>query len=369
MAKDQVEKPPWATLEAGVTEEDLRTAITQSGFPLQAAVADVIESAIKAVSEPDAAPVIQEEWAYLDRESGQIRAIDIFAEVPFSSRPSIPDGERPLFPCLNLLVECKQSYLPFVFFLRGRAPGLSGTFPEIVGPESNDIDLYRIGSDRKSVIGPFTISVQDALRVWSEDFFDLPAPYAVSISKTARRGSKLELTGEEAYKSITLPLLKAADYLHTACAYSEDSPAVRFGMIVSLAVIRAPMIGVHNENGEETIGQLPWVRAYRLEPGKAGSGHVASNATIRFFDVVHESFLPEYLEKLLAAASTISRRAETMRNVIIDGRCVSAGDQTFELFEPIPRDAKLPPGRQGSGPRLFRSVTSAQIMFAPSEWD
>lgn len=69
--------PPSNVLGPGITEDSLKSAISNSGYPLQTIVADYIRTELNAVLEWPYS--IQQEWAYIDKDTGEHRAIDIFA--------------------------------------------------------------------------------------------------------------------------------------------------------------------------------------------------------------------------------------------------------------------------------------------------
>ena len=100
--------PSGNALRAGVTEEQLSAAIEKSGYPLQTVVAESLRPYCERLSE---------EWSYVDRDSGLLRAIDVRADRTYEQ----DDADDPhLRATLTLLVECKQSDMPYVFFLSPR---------------------------------------------------------------------------------------------------------------------------------------------------------------------------------------------------------------------------------------------------------
>jgi len=345
----------WNELKAGITREDLRRAIAKSGYPLQASVAEVIRNTISSAG-LDHAMFLQEEWAYIDGDSGETRSIDIFADISLSTE------EQQLGITLDLLVECKQSELPYVFFIRGKAPGLTGLFPEIVGLKSNYIEVY-IKKDERTAYGPVSMSIHDGLRFWSEQFFDAPVPYAISLAKSVRKGKELELTGEEAYRSLTLPLLKAATYLRRSWAPVPESPSKGCVLVFSIAVLRAPMYCLYRKGEKDVLDSLPWVRVCRLEPGKLGIGATSSESEVRFYDVVHENYLEAYLDHLLKSSLVVSAKLQEAAQIIIDGRAVHGpGDLFAEMVRPIPESVHLPESdKKVPVTRFWRGMTSLRL--------
>jgi hypothetical protein len=314
--------PEYAYLPDGVTTDDLCAAITQSGYPLQAAIANALRDSL---AHGDYYLTMQEEWAYVDSDTGQVRSIDIFAELPLVKPPTA----RPLSvtPYLNLLVECKQSEMPYIFFLRGEAPGKHYDFPEIGGLPNLDLTLFS-EEDGCADECPYAMSLYDVYSVGNLDFFEFPCPFAINISKVVRRKSGgIELTGDDSYRSLTLPLMKAADHLKQVSQPQTTSADSNLAcrIIICLAVLRAPMFGVARTGQGDNLSPLPWVRVCRLEPQQPGLPfRTVSN--VRYYDCVHEAYLPDYLIALLSDVEILASRIEQSGDVILDGKGVSARD-------------------------------------------
>ena len=97
------DNPVTNRLGSGVTEEKLDVAIVKSGYPLQTKVALQLKKEFH----------VQEEWSFIDNKTKDIRTIDLLAEKELYNRKEHPRVR----PTLDLIIECKQSELPFVFFL------------------------------------------------------------------------------------------------------------------------------------------------------------------------------------------------------------------------------------------------------------
>lgn len=325
--------PPFAELLAGITIDDIRDAISKSGYPFQAVVAETIRtSPLGNISDLH----IQEEWAYIDRETGQARSIDILIDGRFKHENA--ERKSKLGPRLNVLVECKQSDLPYIFFLRHSPPSSRNNFPEIFGLDHQQLRIFtneaeEEGKDRRSF--SWWMNLRDALDFSQLTFFGSPAPYAISLAKVARRGAKVELTGEDAYRSLTLPLLKGADHLKKLSLPDPDHP-LRFPRItVSVAVIRAPMLATFLNGEDHELISLPWVRVSHLEPTNSSARGHEVNGIVRYFDVVHESFLPRYLEVLARDADAAILRMHEHSEELMTGVGFSS-EGTHETLRPIP---------------------------------
>ncbi|MEU8200592.1 hypothetical protein [Streptosporangium sp. NPDC049046] len=311
--------PPYASLQAGLTGRDIFNAISKSGYPFQAEVADVLRTAL---SEFDKRPTIQEEWAYVDSDSGQTRSIDVLAEASILDSEFETQYKGPISPYVSLLIECKQSETPYIFFLRGDYPTRSFSFPEIAGLKNTDVQIYGFPPGIEND-APWLMSIHDLIGCHHLPFFNTPTLFAVSFAKSSwRKGGNLELSGEEAYRGLTLPLIKASEHFRGASSPAADQDAFTLRFIVPLAVIRAPMIGAYLHNGKHVLMGIPWVRCCRTDPwpDKTGSGpFLAEDSNLHYFDVVHESFLSEYLNILMRDMRSASE------NIIKNSEVIAAG--------------------------------------------
>jgi hypothetical protein len=326
-------------LPPGIAMDDLRTAILRSGYPFQATVANVLRDSF---DQSENYVTIQEEWAFLDSETSQVRSIDVFAEMRLGKHRS--GRLLRVRPYLNILVECKQSEMPYIFFLRGESPGLHYDFPEIAGLRSSDIVTF--SEKDGQVKGPgILMSIYDVLAFWTQPFFDFPFPFAISISKAAR-GRRIELTGEEAYRSLTLPLMKAADHIKKISEPSPESDSFTCRILVCLAVLRAPMFGVVRDRSDAAIAPIPWVRVCRLEPQQPGQFR-GTSSIVRYYDAVHETHLPEYLTRLKGDVDVIASRIEKAADVIADGRGISGNEEeTYRSLRSVRSEDNLPDSSQ-----------------------
>ncbi|MFC9180178.1 hypothetical protein ACFTZJ_05555 [Streptomyces globisporus] len=350
---EDLNPPPFAELKQGVTAKDVREAISKSGYPFQAVVADIIAASPLGV---ESGASIQEEWTYIDRESGQVRSIDILADLAFQH--GYQDPASGLRSRLSLLVECKQSDFPYVFFLRQTPPSENNEFPDIAGLDSQQLRVFvdsapgdgdcdsaaeaepaspiDAAEGKKEAPSSFWINLRDALDLHEIPFFAAPAPFAISLAKTFRKGSRLEITGEETYKSLTLPLLKAADHLRLLSEPEPDHPLLFPRIIINVAVIRAPMISALLHEGEQGLLSLPWVRVSHLEPTNSPRARHLTGA-VRYFDVVHESFFSRYLEILSRDAEEMALRMHQHSDEISSGTGLFKFSGERELLEPLPQ--------------------------------
>jgi hypothetical protein len=99
------ENPPTNQIGPGLSEETVVSAVEESGYPLQVFVSDLLQEKYH----------VEEEWSYLDRDSDGLRALDMRASMQLYDWKDFKEQPR-VRPSLDLLIECKQSELPYVFF-------------------------------------------------------------------------------------------------------------------------------------------------------------------------------------------------------------------------------------------------------------
>lgn len=262
-------------LGPGIKEKDLVEAIKRSGYPLQTVVARELRRNFK----------VQEEWSFIDSDSQEQRTIDLHAALPLYEIRGGDEQPR-VRPTLNLLIECKQSVLPYIFFLSDSKPWLPD-FPALAGLAKSGVTVTT-DDDPSS----WSFSLLHALGLESHAFLSSPN-YCSTLSKCVRKGSELDLSGSESYNGLVLPLLKSV--LHFQAAERPPKTAVYFDahLVVAVGVIDAPMVGVTVDGGSPSLAALQWVRVTRHE--SLEGDHKSERARLRAIDIVHRHFLTEYL--------------------------------------------------------------------------
>lgn len=102
MRKD-TENPEGNDLPPGCKEEALLSAIEESGYPFQGQVAYKLKEHFH----------VTEEWGYVDSSTKEHRSLDIFGYRLLNE-----NKKAAVQPRCAVLVECKQSRHPYVFFRR-----------------------------------------------------------------------------------------------------------------------------------------------------------------------------------------------------------------------------------------------------------
>lgn len=261
-------------LPPGVGDAHLEAAVRASGYPLQQRV----------VAKLGDDYWTQEEWAYVDWTTRTQRTLDLLIQRPFWSDD--PNRFR-VRPTLVLLIECKQSELPFVFFLQTRQ-GYSPP-PTFAGLKSLSV-VVTTDDDRSR----WHVEPAEALGL-REHRFLLEPPRSASLTKAVRKGSEIQMSGDQAYNSLILPLMSAASHFVRTAHPVETAFYFELSMVVRLAVVDAPMVAVRVTPQGEEFELRPWVRLLRHEPAEPQQQR--RNETVAWIDVVHADFLTEYLER------------------------------------------------------------------------
>lgn len=281
------DNPSGNQLGPGVAPEQILAAVKKSGYPLQKRVANALRNDF----------TVQEEWCYVDRDTKELRATDIFAQMrlydEWSTQPHVS-------PQLTVLVECKQSQLPYVFFLSDSQPSLLD-HPKVVGLQFPGVTVST--DDDTSTFGFTVIS---ALGLDTAPFQQAP-PFCATFSKCVRKGSELELSGTESYSSLILPLAKAVDHFAQISKPPVSAHYFDAHLVVALAVVDSPMVCAAGEDADQ-LSLRPWVRIGRHEYAEVAEWHHQHDRML-VVDLVHRDFLTTYLRShLVPFAETFAER-------------------------------------------------------------
>ncbi len=314
------DNPATNQLSAGVTEGAVRSAVDESGYPLQVFVSDLLRNAY----------FVQEEWAYVDRDTGDLRSMDLRARKSLFDLQSQPRVR----PVLNLLIECKQSELPYVFFESKGSPR-SFEHPVIHGLHKSSISI--ITDDSRST---WNFSIVRALGL-TEHPFQLAQKTSRTFSKCVRKGQKLELSGTDAYSHLILPLVKALEHLGSLEKPVETAVYFDAHLSVALGILDAPMMTARSEPGGTVLEFAPWVRVIRHEYASSEFKHARDRHWM--VDVIHKDFLKEYLELHLEPfANEFAKRVLRHPTEIATSRAFASGMEQNSWTD---IEARLRPGK------------------------
>jgi hypothetical protein len=299
--KGSPNNPADNALKSGFSAKDVTEAIYKSGYPLQSIVAGKLRKHF----------AVQEEWSFVDTEEHIVRSIDLFAEIfIFDPKTQLHSRVR---PALNLIVECKQSKLPYVFFLSDekiRTP----RFPLIVGVAHDKI-MITMEDDNQA----WPYNLLNILGLEQHAFLRTDVPFCMTFSRCERKGNMLQLSGNEPYNSLVQPLVKALEHFRTLEEPPTTADYYDLHLAIGLAVLESPMVGVQAGSSVEPF-MVPWVRIPRHR-GLEGARSYEHRHNIYAIDVVHVAFLDTYIEEhLLPFATQLSSRALKHQVEIADGK-------------------------------------------------
>jgi hypothetical protein len=293
--------PKTNALAAGLSDSDVSAAITSSGYPLQVVVAQQLQQS---------GYYVQQEWSYVDSDSGSLRAIDAVASKELWDYKK---GQPRTRPALALIIECKQSPLPYVFFSSGK-PRRASHFPLVAGLAHDDVI---VGTDDNQ--STWSFSIVTTLSLDHDAFLVTDPPFASNtFSKCVRKGNTLELSGSDIYSSVVLPLLKCARHFKSVEHPVDTAYYFDLHVTIPIAVIDAPLIAVEVETAAHKLTLTPWVRLYRHE--YLGSAARFDREQVLAIDVVHKDFLSHYLSNHLQPfAERVAGLAMKHADVLADG--------------------------------------------------
>jgi hypothetical protein len=304
------ENPASNILGTDVNDQNIADAVAASGYPLQLVAARTLRPAFS----------LQEEWSYIDPETSSTRTIDLVASTLLFEWWQ--DSELRIRPALNFVIECKQSALPYIFFLTESRPWLPD-FPIISGLKSNNIVVT--SDDDPST---WNYRPLDVLGLDKHPFLTETVPFCTTFSKCVRKGKELTLSGSEPYQSLMFPIIKAACHFNDVQRPPSRAYWFDCGLIVGLAVLDAPMVGVHVTDSGNEMKLLPRVRVVRHQPldhehkvEKPRWCNWTEKGQTFGIDVVHKDYLETYVRQhALPFAEEFAKRALKHAEVLADSR-------------------------------------------------
>lgn len=304
---------PDNVLGAGVSEKQIQEAVRRSGYPLQTIVASSLQLDFQ----------VQEEWSFVDDDSGALRTLDIWA-----SRRMIEFGneDQPFVrPTLDLLIECKQSDLPYVFFISATRPWLY-QFPYFAGLAHDRIEIET--DDDPST---YTERILGALSLSEHPFVRGAAEPCMTFSKCVRKGDKIELSGTDAFHNTVLPLMKALRYFKKQEAPPPTARYFDCHIPLAIAVLDAPMIAARIQGDSHFLSLTPWVRVVRYEA--VAPAPFYDRIQTFGIDIVHKSFFDRYLQQhAIPFAMRFSPLAVKHHVELSSGKAFASGMGTTEMY-------------------------------------
>lgn len=268
------ENPIDNTIPPGMSEEGLQDALTRSGYPLQGLVSERLL--------PDWR--VLEEWGYIDPSSEQHRSLDIFA---YLDRAKTEGSSR---IGAVLLIECKRSIHPYVFF-RSIPENFPYRFPSIAGVRGMLRVENQAGNRSQDVPACEILGLQD------HGFVRSGPPRCATFTRATASGKKVTISGTEPFHSVVLPLARARDHYLSLRKPPRDPNRLFPDVVLTIAVFDAPMMLVDDPARPRDPVFVPWVRIVRREADPSASKHRGGWYRFYTVDVVHIAFFPKYLKE------------------------------------------------------------------------
>lgn len=294
------EKNPTSNkIPSGITEDAIDKAVLKSGYPLQTRISKNLSDRF----------FVQEEWSFVDKKTGDVRNTDILAERSFWDE----DKKQPrVRPTLNLIIECKRSELPYIFFLSEDTPSVPH-FPFIVGLHDDNI-ILKTGDDPST----WQMPILSCLGLDDEKFLKGDVNFCSKFSKCERKGDDLILSGETPFNGIVHPLLNAMNHFKIAEHPIESAYYFDFHIVLAVGVLDAPMIGVKLVGNKHELVSLPWVRVIKHQTDK--NPDFSHRRNVFAIDIVHADFLDTYInDNVFPFVTKISELVIKHQNVIANG--------------------------------------------------
>jgi hypothetical protein len=284
-------------LPANFNEPELLHAIEASGYPLQGVVASKLQQNF----------AVTEEWSYIDRDTKEHRSLDVFAYRSLSV-----DREASVQPSLILLIECKRTSHPYIFF-KSIVHRPIPRFPSVAGLPYGRVSIHEQGGKRFLEVPGAT-----ALGIDKMPFVEPGPPCCASFAKAVPSGKKVELSGSDPFNSLILPLVKALEHA-TQLRRAQERPERLFpSLILCISVLDAPIILVEKPEQSADPVLMPWIRVVRQE---ATSDTTGRKPFCHYgVDVIHVDSLDEIIcRHLIPLGEEFARRAVQLREVLFHG--------------------------------------------------
>jgi hypothetical protein len=274
-------------------EADLVAAVQKSGYPLQTVVALELRQQFR----------ITEEWGFIDRSTKEHRSLDIFA-----FRKIEVQSEGLLSPDLTLLIECKRSELPWIFF-KSVAAETPSDFPSVFGFRHDSFELHKPG-------GSFRLdSAAEFMKLHELSFIKQGPPLCNAFAGCERSGKSILLSGSPIFNNVVLPLVSAQDHLREFLKDSGGHGIQYPSLVLCVCIFDGPMIIADGPPEAPELVLVPWVRVRRHES--------TQDRKYRNFmvDLIHRSFLGDFVKlHLIPFAESFGERIITKERLLAEGK-------------------------------------------------
>ncbi len=282
--------PPLNRLQSGVTPELLESAVRQSGYPLQRVVAEGLAGKFE----------VTEEWGFVDRVTQEHRSLDVFAHRRISECTQ-------LWLDAALLVECKRSDLPFIFF-EAAVPRTPAEFPLVAGLRGRTPELH------VTDVGSTTASVARFLGLHEFPFVSAGPPTCSSFTKSERKSKDLRLSGTVPFNQVIMPLASAVEHFMSIQKQIGSQTTVPVCLTHQICVLDGSMVLVRGGTDAPQLTLCPWVRVVRQEVAVERQHGFWRHYVV---DFVHRAYISTFVDDhFLPFAQQFAERAASVEGIL-----------------------------------------------------
>ena len=120
------------------------------------------------------------------------------------------------------------------------------------------------------------------------------------MSKARADGKRVELSGEDPFRALVLPLIKALGQFRRFQGIQRSRGSFHVVHLpICVAVIDAPLVLVGLPTAELAVRPTPWVRIVVRHPRTGDPKRPVRAERFELIDAVHRAYLPTYLDQRL----------------------------------------------------------------------
>lgn len=267
-------------------EQQIREAIDKSGYLFESQIGYLLR-------EQDY--LVTPNYNFEDAETGESREIDLHAILGYF--------EEDLEICLEqlLLIECKKTSNPLVFFSKPKYKELKGfdEYFEIIGaPESFDVPRIKGVTSLEKYLKLSEFSHRYKLANTSSQFCMI-----------CRKGNEWEAQHGPVYNGMILPLIKCLSSEKKSYRKSIPKNYIHLEIIYPIVVVDSALYLMNSETNE--MKRKKWILFYRQYESKK----VKLSAMIDFVQCKH---INTYLKEIKTSFTAICERVIKRRKILLD---------------------------------------------------
>jgi hypothetical protein len=245
--------------------------------------------------------VVQPNYSFEDHDTGEARELDFHAleAVPISM-------QRSEYAFIVILGACKDNKNPYVFFTR-RMPFSGMTLNSEVPIAGCPMEICEENSENEAI--EWYLRLHEFLHIAKMDIV------SSQFCEVRKKSAKWEVQSQPIFKDIYIPLIKALsreiEEHNKACAPDKDEPLPTYFICYPLLVLRGPLLEYYvPPEGDAQLRDAKHILVIKHYESRTVKGQYA-------IDVIHESYLEQYLDLIEQEVSTFVNRIRRNKAKII----------------------------------------------------